>query len=111
MKFIETRGNDGSRPAEVSFSSAILNPLSSFGGIYVPESLPALGIDFLRAHLDADYKTLAYDVLAAFELDVDEGSIRTALDCYDGFDDPGNPVPVVGIGNNTWVSELYHGPT
>ena len=111
MNFIETRGNDGNRPAEVSFSAAILNPLSSFGGIYVPQSLPALGIEFLRTHIDAEYKTLAHDVLAAFNLDVDDHIIRAALDCYDNFDDPANPVPVVNAGDNTWVSELYHGPT
>ena len=48
MKFIETRGNDGSRPEKVSFSEAMLSPMSSFGGIYVPESLPVLGLSFLE---------------------------------------------------------------
>ncbi len=47
MKFIETRGNDGKRPAQISFSEAILSPISSFGGIYSPQSLPNLGKDFL----------------------------------------------------------------
>ena len=37
MNFIETRGNDGLKPKEVSFSEAILNPSSSFGGLYVPK--------------------------------------------------------------------------
>ncbi|OOY41405.1 hypothetical protein BOV91_11650, partial [Solemya velum gill symbiont] len=59
MQFIETRGNDGQRPLCVPFSDAILNPMSSFGGIYVPESLPQLGLPFLEEHLDSDYKTLA----------------------------------------------------
>lgn len=111
MNFIETRGNDGRRPAQVSFSDAILNPLASFGGIYVPQSLPALGADFLAAHLDADYKTLARDLLREFELDIDDAMVDSALASYDRFDDPLNPVPVVAIGDNTWVSELYHGPT
>ena len=34
MHFIETRGNDGKHAKEVSFSEAILTPISSFGGIY-----------------------------------------------------------------------------
>ena len=71
MKFIESRGNDGQHPASVTFSEAILSPLASYGGMYVPKSLPNLGMAFLEAHTDADYKTLARDVLAAFELDVD----------------------------------------
>lgn len=111
MHFIETRGNDGQRPSQVSFSQAILNPMSSYGGIYVPERLPDLGPDFLATHLDADYKTLARDVLAAFELDVDTALIDEALALYDGFDDPANPVPVVKVSEDLYVSELYHGPT
>jgi threonine synthase len=111
MEFIETRGNDGHRPSHVSFSQAILNPMASYGGIYVPEYLPQLGMAFLKAHLAADYKSLARDVLAAFELDVEPALIDQALDLYDGFDDPANPVPVERVSEDLYVSELYHGPT
>ena len=75
MNFVETRGNDGSRPSSVTFSQAILSPMCSFGGIYVPESLPELGEPFLRAHLDSDYKALARAVLDAFELDVEPAGL------------------------------------
>ena len=111
MNFIETRGNDGQRPEKVSFSSAILSPMSSFGGIYSPERLPDLGADFLASHLQSDYKTLARDLLRAFEIDIDADVIDAALDLYDAFDDPANPVPVVGVKEGLYVSELYHGPT
>ncbi len=111
MNFIETRGNDGQRLEKVSFSSAILSPMSSFGGIYSPERLPALGADFLEAHLTSDYKTLARDLLSAFDIDIDAGVIDAALDLYDAFDDPSNPVPVVKVKEGLYVSELYHGPT
>ncbi|MEN8166603.1 MAG: threonine synthase [Pseudomonadota bacterium] len=111
MNFIETRGNDGERSAEVSFSTAILQPMASFGGLYVPERLPVLGDDFLRNHLDADYKQLARDLLAAFELDIEQRVIEQALALYDQFDDPTNPAPLVQVDDNLFVSELYHGPT
>lgn len=111
MNFIETRGNDGQRPAKVSFSTAILSPMSSFGGIYVPESLPDLGADFLNNHLSASYKTLAKAVLTAFNIDIEESVIDEALSLYDKFDDPDNPVPVVKVEDDLFVSELYHGPT
>lgn len=111
MNFIETRGNDGKHPLQVSFSDAILSPISSFGGIYSPESLPDLGGDFLSRHLDSDYKTLARDVLNAFEIDIDASVIDEALALYDAFDDPSNPVPVVKVTDDLYVSELYHGPT
>ena len=111
MQFIETRGNDGQRPAKISFSEAILSPISSFGGIYSPDSLPSLGTDFLEKHLDANYKTLARDILAAFEIDIDQDVIDQALALYDEFDDSNNPVPVVKVYDDLFVSELYHGPT
>ena len=111
MNFIETRGNDGRRPLEVSFSTAILGPMASFGGIYVPESLPDLGLEFLQNHVDASYKALARDVLAAFEIDIPQDVIDEALDLYDHFDDSTNPAPLVRVNDDLYVSELYHGPT
>jgi len=111
MKFIETRGNDGQRPTHVNFSAAILNPISSFGGIYSPESLPDLGKDFLQKHIDANYKTLARNLLAAFEIDIEQDVIEQALSLYDEFDDSSNPVPVNKVYDDLFVSELYHGPT
>ncbi|NOX07953.1 MAG: threonine synthase [Gammaproteobacteria bacterium] len=111
MKFIETRGNDGQHPPHVSFSEAILSPISSFGGIYSPESLPDLGNDFLQKHIDADYKTLARNLLIAFEIDIDADVIEKALDLYDEFDDNSNPVPVNKVYHDLYVSELYHGAT
>ncbi len=111
MKFIETRGNNGQLPLNVSFSEAILSPMSSFGGIYVPESLPKLELSFLEAHLDTPYKTLAKDILAMFAIDIDESVINEALDLYDAFDNSNNPAPLVKVKDDLYVSELYHGPT
>ena len=111
MKFIETRGNDGKSAASVTFSQAILSPMSSFGGIYSPERLPALDDAFFKAHIDADYKTLAKDILQAFDVDIETSVIDAALSLYDGFDDPANPVPVAKVYDDLYISELYHGPT
>jgi len=111
MNFIETRGNDGSRPYNVSFSQAILSPIASFGGLYVPLTLPNLGQVFLEKHLDSSYKTMAMDMLLSFGIDIDKEVLYEALDLYDNFDDATNPVPVVKVQENLFVSELYHGPT
>ena len=111
MHFIETRGNDGQHPEKVSFSEAILAPISSYGGIYSPTSLPDLGEAFFKTHLDSNYKTLARAVLTAFKIDIDTKIIDKALSLYDAFDDPENPVPVVKVKDDLYVSELWHGPT
>ena len=111
MNFIQTRGKDENKPTSVSFSEAILSPIASFGGLYVPETLPNLGEEFLTKHLNSSYKELAYDMLSRFEIDIDSDVINEALDLYDNFDDKNNPVPVVKVKENLYISELYHGPT
>ncbi|ABB44068.1 L-threonine synthase [Sulfurimonas denitrificans DSM 1251] len=111
MNFIQTRGCDATKVKSVTFSEAILNPIASFGGLYVPEALPSLGEAFLKKHLNSSYKELASDMLSRFEIDIDKHVIDEALNLYDRFDNPKNPVPVVRVKENLYVSELYHGPT
>ncbi|UTJ06894.1 threonine synthase [Arcobacter roscoffensis] len=111
MKFIETRGNDGIKDKEVEFSYAILNPSASFGGLYVPKELPQLEENFLLNHINDGYKELAYAILKAFEIDIDEEEINKALDLYDNFDDAADPCPVVKVKDDLFVHEQYHGPT
>jgi len=111
MKFIQTRGIDTNKPETVTFSEAILSPIASFGGLYVPETLPDLGEAFLQKHLNSSYKELAKDMLDTFAIDIEASVIDEALNLYDNFDDANNPVPVVKVKENLYVSELYHGPT
>ena len=111
MYFIETRGNDGQHREKVTFSEAILAPISSYGGLYSPESLPMLDQAFFASHIASDYKTLARDILTRFEIDIEDAIIDQALSLYDHFDNPSNPVPVVKVYDDLYVSELWHGPT
>ena len=111
MNFVETRGNDGIKPVEASFSHAILNPSASYGGLYVPKSLPKLEDNFIQNHINKSYKELAYHILKAFEIDIDEEEINKALSLYDKFDDASNPCPVRKVKDDLFVHEQYHGPT
>ncbi len=111
MQFIETRGNDGRKPSSISFSAAILSPSASYGGLYVPQGLPDLSQSFLEEHISSHYKTLALKFLQAFDIDIEEEVLKTALNRYDTFDEPSNPVPLSQIEDDCFVSELYHGPT
>ncbi len=111
MLFIETRGNDGSKPKEVEFSYAILNPSASFGGLYVPKSIPLIDSSFISKHIDSSYEELALDILKKFEIDIDEDVLKDALKLYRNFDDSSNPAPLKKVKNDLFVCELYHGPT
>ena len=111
MQFTETRGNDATRDQRVPFSSALLSPIASYGGIYSPEAMPSLDHGFLAKHLNSHFKELALDLLQHLEIDIDSEILRQALDRYDRFDDASNPVPLVKLTDNIYISELYHGPT
>ncbi len=106
MRFVETRGNDGSHAESVSFSDAILSPLASFGGIYSPETLPRLDQDFLESQLSASYKSLALSLIALLGIDIDSHTLQQAVDLYDRFDNSDHPVPVVRLHDNLYISEL-----
>jgi threonine synthase len=109
MQFIETRGNQEGFDIEVPFSKALLSPSASFGGLYVPKTLPAFDDTFFDTSLN--YKALAKKILNHFEVDIETSIIDEALSLYDAFDDATNPTPVVKIEERLFVNELYHGPT
>ena len=111
MMFTETRGNDGKRAARVGFTSALLSPVASFGGIYSPEALPAIPADFLDRHLHSSYRELSLALLDHLGIDVDRQLLDEALLLYRRFDDPQDPAPLVRIGERLYASELFHGPT
>jgi threonine synthase len=111
MNFIETRGNDGKKPKEVTFAQAILNPSASFGGLYAPKEFPKVDYEFLKEYKNKSYKELALKILKLFEIDIEENIIKEALDRYDLFDDPNEPTPLKQIEDNLFVCELWHGPT
>lgn len=111
MQFVETRGNDGHHSQSVNFSEAILSPIASFGGLYSPKSLPLINQEFLQSHVNSNYKTLSRALLDKFEIDIGSEVIDQALALYDQFDDNNNPVPVIQVKPDLYISELYHGPT
>ncbi|MEJ2489398.1 MAG: threonine synthase [Sulfurovaceae bacterium] len=111
MQFIETRGNDTLKPISVPFSKAILSPSASFGGLYVPKSLPRLDDAFLLAHEESSYRDIAFDFLKLCDIDIPHDVIDEALKRYELFDDANDPVPMKKIEDDCYVSELYHGPT
>ena len=111
MKFIETRTNDTIKPKSVEFSQAILSPSASYGGLYIPESLPQLDEAFFQEAKNWSYKELAKNILLKFKIDIDKGTIDEALSLYDKFDDGKNPAPLTRIGEKLYIEELWHGPT
>ena len=106
MKYVSTRG----RAPVLDFADVLLAGLAADGGLYVPESWPALPAGWQEPR---PYAELAGDVLWPYV----EGSTlpRPALDelvaqAYGTFDHP-DVCPLVEIEPGLCVVELFHGPT
>ena len=64
MKFISTRSTKDDLP--ISSAMAIKQGLAPDGGLYVPESIPAINQDFISSLIDKEYSERAFDILSLF---------------------------------------------
>ncbi|MFL5110610.1 MAG: threonine synthase [Microvirga sp.] len=108
MLHVSTRGE---APA-ISFTDALLAGLARDGGLYVPERWPALSRDAIAAFAGSRYAEVAKAVMGALV----DGEIaapdlgRMIAAAYAPFRHPA-VAPLVQIGDNLFVLELFHGPT
>ena len=108
MSFFSTRGGDC-----VSASQAILRGLAKDGGLYVPAMFPQLTAVQLSKLTDMTYVERASAILRTYLEDFTVEEIDAALhQAYapEKFDDPAI-APTRALNDNTWVLELFHGPT
>lgn len=109
-RYISTRGK---APA-LGFDDVLLTGLARDGGLYVPESWPALSGGDIRAIAGADYADTAVKVMTPFlgKNSVLTGSdfARIVRDAYATFDHKA-VTPLTQIDQRTWLLELSRGPT
>ena len=90
---------------EITFTEAFAAGLAPDGGLYIPSHLPALP-DGLLSEVSA-YPELAHVFLSMFDSDHSPEELRDLVDrSYAGFD-----APLRQLADNTFVLELFHGPT
>jgi threonine synthase len=104
VRYVSTRG----QAAELGFTEALLAGLASDGGLYVPTAWPSLPL----RHEAMGYAQRAAQIMQLFigdEIAADAVS-QMCADAYAAFAHPA-VVPLVQIGNEHFVEELFHGPT
>ncbi|EEW25402.1 threonine synthase [Rhodobacter ferrooxidans] len=108
MRYISTRGQ---APA-LSFGEAMMTGLARDGGLYVPETVPVLPAAEIAALAGLSYEETAFRVMRPFLGDTftDAEFRRLIAAAYAGFDHAAR-APLVQIGPNHFVLELFHGPT
>lgn len=108
MKYISTRGE---APA-LSFEDVVLTGLATDGGLYVPETLPSFTASDIASWAGLSYRELAYKIMQPFVSGtLSESELKDIIDrSYDNFRHDA-VAPLVQIGHNEWVLELFQGPT
>ena len=107
MRYISTRG---AAPA-LDFEGVLLAGLARDGGLYVPESWPAIG-DKLAGWRGLSYQAIAFEMLAPFVGDsLSAATLGDLIDGAYGSFDHAAVCPLVQVGPNDFLLELFHGPT
>jgi threonine synthase len=105
MRYVSTRG---AAPA-LGFADALLAGLATDGGLYVPDAWPALEAsgDPARRYSDVAVEVMWPFVQGTIERD---DFVSIVDESYATFSHP-DVTPLVELGDDLWLLELFHGPT
>ena len=109
MHYVSTRNPD----TRLSAAQAIVQGLSRDGGLFLPEEIPQISLEDIKALSLLPYPARAAKLMKLY-LDefTEEELLRFAEKAYGAakFDDP-KAAPVRPLGENRYILELWHGPT
>ena len=108
MRYISTRGQAPAR----DFADVLLSGLAEDGGLFMPESWPSFSAANWRAMRGLTYPALAARIMQPFVGTAIPTNVLSTI-CHDAYAKFSHPaiVPLVQIGGNLFVQELFHGPT
>jgi len=109
MQYKSTRNSSIS----ISSAEAIKQGLSVEGGLFVPESIPAMSISEIDALKDMSYRERAKVILSKYLTDFTEEELDNCINSAYTKEKFGseNIAPVYKLNNNEYILELWHGPT
>lgn len=103
MKFYSTNNKD----LRVSFKEAVFNSMPLDKGLYMPEVIPQLPSSFIENIEKYSLTEIAYEVASALLKDeIPADDLKALVEEAANFD-----APAVPLDNNTFVLELFHGPS
>ncbi|MGN7292016.1 threonine synthase [Rhizobium sp. SAFR-030] len=108
LDYISTRGD---APA-LGFRDALMAGLASDGGLYLPREWPTLSKKDIRGLRGKSYQEVAFEILSRFvDGEIPDAALKGMIDeAYATFRHPA-VVPLVQVGANDFVLELFHGTT
>jgi len=110
-QYISTRGG----VAAADFESAVLQGFAADGGLFVPETIPRISEAQLQQWSKLSFVDLAFEILSLFierTILAKDDLQRLLAVSFNQFEHP-DIVPVVRLETqpNTYILELFHGPT
>lgn len=106
MKYVSTRDKNLS----ISGAAAIVQGISSDGGLFVPETFPILTKDDITELCALDYPARAAKIMSLYLDDFTYDELLEITEkAYSSFD--GDPCPLVTVDEGLNFLELWHGPT
>lgn len=94
------------------FTEAVVKGLAPGGGLFVPDHVPSMTLDEILALADAPYADQAAQVYRAFDVDLPDDIISALMrDTYGSRFDTDEICPVTKLTADTFMLELWHGPT
>jgi threonine synthase len=108
MRYISTRGKT---PA-LGFEDVVLTGLAPDGGLFVPQSMPSFSQQEISSWSHLSYPDLALKVISPFvDGAIPTEDLKALIDkSYAGFRHD-SVAPLVEMGGDHWIMELFHGPT
>jgi len=108
VKYISTRG----QAPELTFEDAMLTGLARDGGLYVPETIPKLSTDDIKAMAGKSYEEIAFQVMRPFVGDTfSDDDFKGIIErAYKDFGHAAR-APLVQLDHGHYLLELFHGPT
>jgi threonine synthase len=108
MHYVSTRGE----APVLNFGEAMLTGLARDGGLYVPETVPTMVPDEIAGLAGVSYEEAAFRVMRPFlgETFTDDEFREAISVAYSGFGHAAR-APLVQLGPNHFLLELFHGPT
>lgn len=108
MKFQSTRNKN----LRLDSAETIARGLSEDGGLFVPVEIPLLEKGEISELSKLSYCERAKRIFSKFMTDFSEGELlECAEKAYIGNFEDDEPTPMVKLGENVYMLELWHGPT
>lgn len=106
IQYVSTRGGDTPK----SFTDVLLSGMALDGGLYVPTEWPQINVAALKGR---SYTDIVFEIAKPFVgNDIPESDLQDMIvETYENEFRHAAIAPLVQLGTNAWVLELFHGPT